>query len=143
MRDIHLFSFVMVLVIIDVIFITIWVYLDPLHPEDIIFDEKVRYVEWLKETRNRKWPSIHPSTHLSIYPPIYLFIHHFIIHLFVRPSIYPLIHQPVHPSLATPQPIHPFYHSTFHSNVLYVQNSYSYFLFLNRKSLATSSSSQY
>ena len=41
MRDFHLMLFVLVLVIVDAIFITIWVYYDPLQTKDIIFDELV------------------------------------------------------------------------------------------------------
>ena len=42
MRDFHLILFVLALVIIDVTFITIWVYYDPLEMKEIIFDELVR-----------------------------------------------------------------------------------------------------
>jgi hypothetical protein len=41
MRDFHLILFVLVLVMIDVTFITIWVLCDPLEMEEIIFDELV------------------------------------------------------------------------------------------------------
>lgn len=42
MRDFHLILFVLGLVIIDVIFITVWVYFDPLEMKEIVFDELVR-----------------------------------------------------------------------------------------------------
>ena len=41
MRDFHLMLFVLALVVIDAIFITIWVYYDPLQTKEIIFDELV------------------------------------------------------------------------------------------------------
>ena len=41
MRDFHLILFVLALVLIDVIFITIWVYYDPLETKEIIFDKLV------------------------------------------------------------------------------------------------------
>ena len=61
MRDFHLILFVLALVIIDVTFITIWVYYDPLEMKEIIFDELVRikclslhfvYIVYLKTTRD-------------------------------------------------------------------------------------------
>ncbi|XP_028407396.1 gamma-aminobutyric acid type B receptor subunit 2-like [Dendronephthya gigantea] len=39
MRDFHLLLFVLALVVIDVIFITMWVYYDPLETKEIIFDK--------------------------------------------------------------------------------------------------------
>jgi hypothetical protein len=42
MRDFHLILFVLALVTIDITFITIWVYYDPLEVKEVIFDELVR-----------------------------------------------------------------------------------------------------
>ena len=42
MRDIYLIFFVMVLVFIDIVFITSWTFYDPLEPEEVIFDDLVR-----------------------------------------------------------------------------------------------------
>ena len=42
MRDFNLLLFVLVLIIIDVTFITVWVYYDPLEIKEIVFDELVR-----------------------------------------------------------------------------------------------------
>ncbi len=42
MRDLHLILFVLVLVLIDVVFITVWICYDPLKPEDIVFEDAVR-----------------------------------------------------------------------------------------------------
>ena len=39
MRDFHLILFVLALVLIDVVFITVWIFYDPLKPEDIVFDD--------------------------------------------------------------------------------------------------------
>ena len=42
MRDFHLILFVLALVLIDVVFITVWIFYDPLKPEDIVFDDLVK-----------------------------------------------------------------------------------------------------
>ena len=42
MRDFHLILFVLVLIIVDIIFITIWVIYNPLETKEVIFDELVR-----------------------------------------------------------------------------------------------------
>ena len=42
LRDFHLILFVLALVIVDVIFVTIWVYYDPMETKEITFDELVR-----------------------------------------------------------------------------------------------------
>ena len=43
MQDFHLILFVLVLVLIDVVFITVWIFYDPLEPEDIVFDDLVSF----------------------------------------------------------------------------------------------------
>jgi hypothetical protein len=45
MQDFHLILFVLVLVLIDVVFITVWIFYDPLEPEDIVFDDLVCFIE--------------------------------------------------------------------------------------------------
>ena len=42
MRDLHLILFVLALVLIDVVFITAWIFYDPLKLDTIIFDDLVR-----------------------------------------------------------------------------------------------------
>ena len=42
MRDFHLILFVLVLVLVDVVFITFWIFYDSLKPEDILFENSVR-----------------------------------------------------------------------------------------------------
>ena len=42
MRDFHLILFVLALALIDVVFITVWIFYDPLKPEDIVFNDLVR-----------------------------------------------------------------------------------------------------
>ena len=42
MRDFHLIFFVLVLVFIDIVFITAWIFYDSLKPEEVIFDDLVR-----------------------------------------------------------------------------------------------------
>ena len=42
LRDLHLILFVLVLVLIDVVFITVWICYNPLKPEDIVFGDLVR-----------------------------------------------------------------------------------------------------
>ena len=61
MRDLHLILFVMVLVIIDVIFISIWVYYDPLEMEEIIFDELVRIFGTCMQKKFNKISQMNPN----------------------------------------------------------------------------------
>ena len=62
MRDFHLMLFVLVLIIIDVTFITIWVYYDPLDTKEIIFDELVRrtmrYCTWSGSSFTAQYKSL-------------------------------------------------------------------------------------
>ena len=41
MRDLHLILFVLVLVLIDVVFISVWIFHDPLKLEEIAFEDEV------------------------------------------------------------------------------------------------------